>query len=136
MNIEEQGEKEGRPVMEKINLTLIPANLRAWEGENKALALLPDIQKLVSENDQHRCLYVMDSVGTARKLKQALSQMFGGENLGEAHGIVQASEKKDALKKVHTTGTSGIEVGIDFTDEYFKDLLLFEGRTSSQFLQR
>ncbi|MCZ2203116.1 hypothetical protein [Cylindrospermopsis raciborskii] len=50
MNIEQQGEKEGRPVMEKINLTLIPANLRAWEGENKALALLPDIQKLVSEN--------------------------------------------------------------------------------------
>jgi len=136
LNIEQQGEKEGRPVMEEINLTLIPANLRAWEGENKAIELLPDIQKLLSENDQYRCLYVMDSVGTARKLKQALTQMFGGKTVGEAHGLVQASEKKDALKKVHTTGTSGIEVGIDFTDEYFKDLLLFEGRTSSQFLQR
>ncbi len=41
----------------------------------------------------------MDSVGTARKLKQALSQMFGGENVGEAHGLVQASEKKGCLKK-------------------------------------
>lgn len=136
LNIEQPGEKEGRPVMEEINLTLVPGNLRAWEGENKALELLPDIKKLLLDNNQHRCLYVMDSVGTARKLKQALSQMFGRENVGEAHGLVQPQEKKDALTKVHTTGTSGIEVGIDFTDEYFKDLLLFEGRTSSQFLQR
>jgi CRISPR-associated helicase Cas3 len=136
VNIEQKGEEEGRPVMEEINLTLENANLRAWEGENKALELLPEIESLLTENNKHRCLYVMDSVATARKLKQKLTQIFGIEKVGEAHGLVQVNEKKEALKKVHTTGTSGIEVGIDFTDEYFKDILLFEARNSSQFLQR
>lgn len=136
VNIQQKGDDEGRPVMEEINLTLESANLRAWEGANKALELLPQIQFLLAQNQEHRCLYVMDSVATARKLKQELSQIFGIQKVGEAHGLVQANEKKEALKKFHTTGTSGIEVGIDFTDEYFKDLLLFEARNSSQFLQR
>lgn len=136
VNIEQSGDKEGRAVMEAIKLRLESAHLRAWEGGNKAVELLPEIQNLLTENPEHRCLYVMDSVATARRLKYELSNLFDSQQIGEAHGLVQNQEKREALRKIHTLGTSGIEVGIDFIDEYFKDILLFEARTSAQFLQR
>ncbi len=136
VSIQQSGDSYGRPVMEAVKLRFEFANLRAWEGENKAVDLLPDIQAELAENPSHRCLYVMDAVATARRLKKELADLFGDDQVGEAHGLVLSSEKRAALRKAHTTGTSGIEIGIDFTDEYFKDVLLFEARTSAQFLQR
>ncbi len=136
VSIEQPGDSDGRPVMEAVKLRFESANLRAWAGEEKAVELLPEIQALMARNADHRCLYVMDAVASARRLKYELANLFGHEWVGEAHGLVRVSEKRAALKKIHTTGTSGIEVGIDFTDEYFKDVLLFEARTSAQFLQR
>lgn len=136
VSIQQTGDQDGRPVMEAVKLRFEAANLRAWEGENKAVELLGEIQSLLTQNSDHRCLYVMDAVATARRLKKEIAKLFGDDQVGEAHGLVRPQEKRFALKKVHTTGTSGIEVGIDFTDEYFKDILLFEARTSAQFLQR
>jgi CRISPR-associated helicase Cas3 len=136
VNIQQTGDKEGRAVMEAIKLRLESANLRAWEGGDKAVELLPEIQQLLTKNPEHRCLYVMDSVATARRLKYELSNLFDHQEIGEADGLVQNPEKREALSKIHTIGTSGIEVGIDFINEYFKDILLFEARTSAQFLQR
>ncbi len=136
VSVQQQGDSAGRPVMEAVKLRFEAANLRGWEGENKAVDLLPEIQALIAQNPDHHCLYVMDAVATARRLKNELADLFGDEQVGEAHGLVRSEEKRAALRKVHTTGTTGIEVGIDFTDEYFKDVLLFEARTSAQFLQR
>jgi len=136
VSIEQTGDRDGRPVMEGVKLRFEQANLRGWEGEEKAIELLPEIQSLLAQNPDHRCLYVMDAVATARRLKNELAALYGDDQVGEAHGLVRPQEKCSALKKAHTTGTSGIEVGIDFTDQYFKDVLLFEARTSAQFLQR
>ena len=136
VSIQQSGDSDGRPVMEAVKLRFEAANLRAWEGEDKAIGLLPEIQSLLVQNPHHRCLYVMDAVATARRLKHELADLFGSVQVGEAHGLVRPEEKRSALRCAHTTGTSGIEVGIDFTDEYFKDVLLFEARTSPQFLQR
>lgn len=135
VTIHQPGESHGRPVMEAVKLRLESANLRAWQGEEKAIEFLPELQPLLHQNPHHRCLYVMDAVAAARRLKQELTQLFNPDDVGEAHGFVRPEEKRQALRKRHTTGTSGIEVGIDFTD-YFKDILLFEVRTSAQFLQR
>ncbi len=41
----------------------------------------------------------MNSVGTARKLKQALSQMFGGEKFGRSTRNSTSIGKKGCLKK-------------------------------------
>ncbi len=136
VTIKQPGESHGRPVMEAVKLRLESANLRAWQGEEKAIKLLPELQQLLHQNPHHRCLYVMDAVAAARRLKQELTQLFNPDDVGEAHGFVRPEEKRQALRKRHTTGTSGIEVGIDFTGDYFKDILLFEARTSAQFLQR
>jgi hypothetical protein len=44
--------------------------------------------------------------------------------------------RREALARKFTVGTSTIEVGVDFKDSFEKDFLVFEARTSSQFLQR
>jgi len=56
--------------------------------------------------------------------------------VGEVHGLSSETMRREALARQFTVGTSTIEVGVDLKDEYEKDFLIFEARTSSQFLQR
>jgi CRISPR-associated endonuclease/helicase Cas3 len=56
--------------------------------------------------------------------------------VGEVHGFSSEQQRAEALRRPFTVGTSTIEVGIDFKDEMAKDVLIYEARTASQFVQR
>ncbi len=125
-----------RAVAHPLQLTLLPADLRAWKAGETLQAFLPAVQEFMTAHPQARLVTILDSVAGAIELAQALRQAFPGIAVGEVHGFSSEQERAEALRRRLTVGTSTIEVGIDFKDDLAKDVLIYEARTASQFVQR
>jgi CRISPR-associated endonuclease/helicase Cas3 len=123
-----------RTIAHPLQLTILPADLRHWQGVECLLAYLPELRRFVQDYPQARLVTILDSVAGAIKLAQALRDEFPG--VGEVHGFSSDQERAGALRQPFTVGTSTIEVGIDFKEETSKDVLIYEARTASQFVQR
>jgi CRISPR-associated helicase Cas3 len=125
-----------RTIAHPLRLTLLPADLQRWQGGEALLAYLPEIEQFLTRHARARLVTILDSVAGAISLAQALRERFPNTPVGEVHGFTSDQEREAALKRPFTVGTSTIEVGIDFKDETGKDVLIFEARTASQFVQR
>ncbi len=125
-----------RTIAHPLHLTLTPANLDRWQG----LAALEEnwsvIETLRGQYPAGRWVTIFDSVAAAIMAAQRFRASWGAEAVGEVHGLSSEKARSDALARLVTVGTSTIEVGVDFKGAFEKDFLLFEARTSSQFLQR
>ena len=127
---------EARLIAHPVRLTILPANLRHWQGTEALREYLPEIQRFVETYPQARLVTILDSVAGAMETARTLRECFPGRAVGEVHGLSSEQERAEALRCPFTVGTSTIEVGIDFKDETEKDVLLFEARTTAQFIQR
>lgn len=127
---------DARTIAHPLRLTLLPADLQRWQGGEALLAYLPEIEQFLAQHPQTRLVTILDSVAGAMALAQALRERFPNTLVGEVHGFTSEQEREAALQRPFTVGTSTIEVGIDFKDETGKDILVFEARTASQFVQR
>lgn len=125
-----------RRVAQPLRLTFLPTNPRAWEGPEKLQEFLPQMEVFLEQYPDARLVAILDSVAGAIRLAQTLRARFPDRPVGEVHGFSSAQERDEALLRPITVGTSTIEVGVDFVGERAKDILLFEARTSSQFVQR
>lgn len=127
---------EARLIAHPVELTLVPADLKSWQGHEVLLVQLPVLQQFVADYPQARMVTILDSVAGAISVTQTFREAFPGKSVGEVHGFSSDEEREQALKQEITVGTSTIEVGIDFKDATGKDVLLYEARTASQFIQR
>lgn len=127
---------EARVVAHPLRLTLLPADLRAWKAGETLQAFLPAVQQFVAAHPQARLVTILDSVAGAIELAHTLRMAFPSVSVGEVHGFSSEQERGEAMRRPYTVGTSTIEVGIDFKDELAKDVLIYEARTASQFVQR
>jgi CRISPR-associated endonuclease/helicase Cas3 len=125
-----------RTIAHPLQLTILPADLRRWQGVEALLEYLPEMRQFVNAHPQARLVTILDSVAGAISVAQAMRDLFPGKPVGEVHGFSSVQEREEALRKPFTVGTSTIEVGIDFKDETEKDVLIYEARTASQFIQR
>lgn len=125
-----------RTIAHPLQLTLLPADLGRWKGAEALLEYLPYLQQFVTDYPQARMVAILDSVAGAINIAQSLRETFPGKPVGEVHGLSSAEERDTATRQPITVGTSTIEVGIDFKDETGKDVLIYEARTASQFVQR
>jgi len=125
-----------RTIAHPLQLTLLPADLRRWRGVETLLEYLPKLRLFIDTYPQARLATILDSVAGAIAVALSLRDQFPGKAVGEVHGFSSERERKEALQRPFTVGTSTIEVGIDFKDEAEKDVLIYEARTSSQFIQR
>jgi len=125
-----------RTVAHPLRLTLLPANLQRWQGMETLLEYLPTFRQFLSDYSQARLMMILDSVAGAISAAQVLRERFPSKVVGEVHGFSSAQERENALRCPFTVGTSTIEVGIDFKDAAEKDVLIYEARTASQFIQR
>jgi CRISPR-associated endonuclease/helicase Cas3 len=125
-----------RTIAHPLQLTLLPADLGRWKGAEALLEYLPQLQQLVADYPQARIVTILDSVAGAISIAQTLRETFPGKPVGEVHGFSSTEERDMATRQPITVGTSTIEVGIDFKNETGKDVLIYEARTASQFVQR
>jgi CRISPR-associated helicase Cas3 len=119
-----------------VHLTLVPTELDRWQG---LTALDSSFETILSFNEQFpatRYVAIFDAVAAAIGAARRFRDLFTPDLVGEVHGLSSETMRREALARKITVGTSTIEVGVDFKDEYEKDFLIFEARTSSQFLQR
>lgn len=123
-------------IAQPLRLTLLPADLQNWQGVQALLGFMPEIEQFLQEYPQARLVTILDAVAGAIALTHALRERFPDRQIGEIHGFTSEQEREKALQLPLTIGTSTIEVGIDFKDAAAKDLLVFEARTASQFIQR
>jgi len=127
---------DARTIAHPLQLTLLPADLGRWKGVEALLEYLPQLQQFVVDYPQTRLVTILDSVVGAISIAQTLRETFPGRLVGEVHGFSSAEERETATQQSITVGTSTIEVGIDFKDATEKDVLIYEARTASQFVQR
>ncbi len=127
---------EARTIAHPVRLTILPADLRRWEGTKVLSEYLPQVQEFFRTHPQARLVTILDSVAGAIETARSLRALFPDCPVGEVHGFSSDQERAEALRRPLTVGTSTIEVGIDFQDETEKDVLIFEARTASQFIQR
>ena len=125
-----------RTIAHPVRLTLLPADLQRWQGTDTLVEYLPEIEAFLAQFPQARLVTILDSVAGAMALAQTLREQFPKIPVGEVHGFTSDQEREAALQRPFTIGTSTIEVGIDFKDATGKDILVFEARTASQFIQR
>jgi CRISPR-associated endonuclease/helicase Cas3 len=119
-----------------LELTLLPADLDRWQGTEVFLEYLPQLQQFVACYPQARMVMILDSVAGAINVAQVLRSTFPNRPVGEVHGFSSDEERAAATQQPITVGTSTIEVGIDFQNKTEKDVLIYEARTASQFIQR
>ncbi len=126
----------GYLIAQPVNLLLLPADLERWqevETLQEKTGLLDDI---FTRYPMSRVVTILDSVAGAVRLAEAWRKCYPDRPVGEVHGFSSEIQKIQALHQAITVGTSTIEVGIDFKEEAEKDILIFEARTASQFIQR
>lgn len=128
--------ESARTIAQPVELELLPADLQTWQGTQAILEYLPTIQKFVERYPETRVVFILDSVAGAISIAQQVKALFPENSVGEVHGFSSEQERLESMKATFTVGTSTIEVGIDFKDETEKDMLIFEARTASQFVQR
>jgi CRISPR-associated helicase Cas3 len=127
---------QARTIAHPVRLILIPADLDRWQG---LTALDESFGAIRAFNETHplaRTVAIFDSVAAAIGAARRFGDAFAPGLVGEVHGLSSAAMRREALARKFTVGTSTIEVGVDFKDSFEKDFLVFEARTSSQFLQR
>jgi len=129
-------EPDARTIAHPLQLTLVPADLRRWQGVETLKTYLPTLQNFIDSYPKARLVTILDSVAGSIQAAQVLRQMFPSKPVGEIHGLSSAQERETAIRQPFTVGTSTIEVGIDFKDESEKDILIYEARTAAQFIQR
>lgn len=128
--------EHGRLISHPIHLTILPANLERWQGVEVLLEEAGLLDGLLAQYPQARVVAIVDSVAGAIRLAAAWRERYPDRSVGEVHGFSSETQRGEALRCAMTVGTSTIEVGIDFKDEAEKDILIFEARTASQFIQR
>jgi CRISPR-associated helicase Cas3 len=126
----------GRVVTHPLHLLLVPADLERWRGVETLLDQSGCVDQFLACYPQARVVTILDSVAGAVRLAEAWRERYPDRPVGEVHGFTSEIQRDQALHKATTVGTSTIEVGIDFKGEAEKDLLVFEARTASQFIQR
>ena len=122
-------------IMEKVDLTLIPANLRRWQALEAIENNLDIIDEFLGEYSEAKGVFILDSVGDACKLAAKLSDRYEIDT-GEVHGFMSKLGRREGLAQKITVGTTTIEVGIDFKGPRHKNFMVFEAKSASQFLQR
>ena len=127
---------KARIIAHPLQLTLLPADLGHWKGTDALLEYLSHIQQFIADYPQARLVTILDSVAGAINVAHVLKETFPDKSVGEVHGFSSDEERQTATRQSITVGTSTIEVGIDFKDETGKDVLIYEARTASQFVQR
>jgi len=127
---------EARTIAHPLKLTLLPADLGRWKGTEALLEYLPQLQRFVIDYPPARMVTILDSVAGAINIAQTMRETFPGKPVGEVHGFSSVEERETATRQPITVGTSTIEVGIDFKEATEKDVLIYEARTASQFVQR
>jgi CRISPR-associated helicase Cas3 len=127
---------DARVIAHPLQLMLLPADLGRWKGTETLLEYLPQLQQFVAHHPQARAVAILDSVAGAIRIAQTMRELFPDKSVGEVHGFSSAEEREGATRQPITIGTSTIEVGIDFKDKTEKDVLIYEARTASQFVQR
>ncbi|MFQ5869757.1 MAG: type I-D CRISPR-associated helicase Cas3', partial [Candidatus Zixiibacteriota bacterium] len=133
---ETSNEPEARAIAYPLRLTLAPADLARWKGLEALVEHLEQVDTFLNDYPQARVVTILDAVAGAINVAQTFRDRYPDRPVGEVHGFSSAQEREEALCQPITVGTSTIEVGIDFKDEREKDVLIFEGRTASQFVQR
>jgi CRISPR-associated endonuclease/helicase Cas3 len=128
--------QDARTIAYPLQLTLLPADLGHWKGAEALLEYLPQLQPFVADHPQSRIVTILDSVAGAISIAQTLREAFPGKPVGEVHGFSSTEERETATRQPITVGTSTIEVGVDFKGDTGKDMLIYEARTASQFVQR
>lgn len=126
---------QARVVSHPLRLTVLPADLRRWKGEEGLREYFPELEQFWKNYPEARMVVILDSVAAAMEVAKWLREKWPGK-VGEVHGFSSTEERERALQRPLTVGTSTIEVGIDWKDEAEKDVLVFEARTSAQFIQR
>ena len=129
-------EPDARTIAHPLKLTLLPADLGRWKGTEALLEYLPQLQQFVTDYPESRMVTILDSVAGAINIAQTMREAFPGKPVGEVHGFSSVEERETATRQPITVGTSTIEVGIDFKGATEKDVLIYEARTASQFVQR
>ncbi len=123
-------------VSQPLSLTLIPGDLTSWKGLEALEENFSLVEEFMRDFPDAKAVFIFDAVSNTPRLAHTLKTKYPHLSIGEIHGLASEETRKNALKSRLTVGTSTIEVGIDFKDETEKDLLVFEARTSSQFIQR
>jgi CRISPR-associated helicase Cas3 len=126
----------GELICEPIRLDIVPADLTRWQGLEVMQNELGKIDDFLNQYPKARGVFILDSVYEAKLLAQYLAQRFGWDNVGELHGYLDPDARRGALERRFTVGTTTIDVGVDFTGNQAKDFLVFEARSSEQFMQR
>lgn len=126
---------QARVVSHRLRLTILLADLRRWRGEEVLREYFPELERFWEHYPEARMVTILDSVAAAMKVAEWLREKWPGK-VGEVHGFSSAQERERALQRPFTVGTSTIEVGIDWKGAAEKDVLVFEARTSAQFIQR
>ncbi|MGQ9710703.1 MAG: type I-D CRISPR-associated helicase Cas3' [Anaerolineae bacterium] len=124
-----------RVVSHPLRLTVLPADLHRWRGEEALGEYFPELEGFLEKYPAARIIAILDSVAAAMRLAKQFRETWP-EKVGEVHGFSSAEEREGALRRPFTVGTSTIEVGIDLKGPAEKDVLIFEARTSAQFIQR
>lgn len=119
-----------------ITLRVMPAELERWQVRDQIEAALDQLRAFRARYPEARVLFILDSVAAAVAVAQRLRGELGPDEVGEVHGLSSQAMREEALLRRATVGTSTIEVGVDFKDDFEKDCLVFEARTASSFLQR
>lgn len=126
----------GRVVTHPVHLILLPADLERWRGVETLLDQTGPLDDFLIDYPQARVVTILDSVAGAIRLAEAWRERYPNRPVWEVHGFSSEIQRTQALRQPMTVGTSTIEVGIDFRDDAEKDVLIFEARTASQFIQR
>ncbi len=122
-------------IMEKVDLTLIPANLRRWQALEAIENNLNIVDEFFDSYPEARGVFILDSVGDACRLADKLSERYEID-AGEVHGFMSKLGRREGLAQKITVGTTTIEVGIDFKGPRHKNIMVFEAKSAGQFLQR
>lgn len=123
-------------VAQPLTVTLIPGDLNSWKGLEALQQHFGLVEEFVADFPDAKSVFILDSVADTLRLTHDLKERYLNRTVGEIHGLASEEARQNALISHMTVGTSTIEVGIDFKGEYEKDLLVFEARTGSQFIQR
>ncbi len=128
--------EEGWLVAQELNLTIFPSNLEHWDMIKTVRENWNIIGDFIKRYPEGRIVSIVDSVAGSIELANEFRVTHPNLSVGEVHGLSSKEARESGLKAQVTVGTSTIEVGVDFKGEYEKDFLIFEARTSGQFIQR
>ena len=123
-------------VAQSLTVSLIPGDLNSWKGFETLQQHFGLVEEFLAAFPDAKSVFILDSVADTLRVTQSLRARYPEQTVGEIHGLASAEARQQALISQMTVGTSTIEVGIDFKGDYEKDLLIFEARTGSQFIQR